>query len=86
MFSSIPHLVDFSLREVQQEAIMDRRLVKKGNTAHLQVFIKWTSLPAAMATWEDYEVLHNRFPEASAQGQAASREGGSVRTEAGAGE
>lgn len=60
VFSSLPHPVDFSLKDVQPEAIMDRRLVKKGNSAHVQVLIKWTSLPATVATWEDYDVLRTR--------------------------
>lgn len=82
VFSSIPHHVDLSLKEIQPKVIVDRRLVKKGNAAHLQVLIKWTSLPASMATWEDYEVLRTIFPGASAWGQADSQEGDSVMTEA----
>ena len=81
VFSSIPNPVDFSLRDVQPEAILDRRLVKKGNSALLQVLIKWSSLSADMATWEDYDVLRVRFPGASAWGQIDNRAGGSVSTE-----
>lgn len=76
--SSLPQPTDFSLQDVQPEAIVDRRLVKKGNAAHLQVLIKWMHLPASMATWEDYDVLRTRFPNASAWGQAGAGAGGNV--------
>lgn len=69
VFSSLPHPVDFSLKDVQPEEIVDRRSVKKGNSAHVQVLIKWTSLPATMATWEDYDALRTRFPGAPAWGK-----------------
>lgn len=74
-----------SLRVVQDLSIVDtipidRRLVKKGNVAHLQVLIKWTHLDNTFTTWEDYEVLCKRFPHASAWGQAGSDGGGTVTT------
>lgn len=75
MFASIPTPIDFSRMELQLEEILDRRLVKKGNAAHLQVLIKWGSLPAEMATWEDYEVLRVCFPNASTWGRAESQVG-----------
>jgi hypothetical protein len=53
VYSDISTLVDLSTVDLQPEAILDRRLVKKGNTAIPQVLIKWTSLPATSATWED---------------------------------
>lgn len=52
--------------------------MKKANESYLQVLIKWSSLPPELATWEDYKVLKERFPEAAAWGQAATREGASV--------
>jgi len=50
--------------------------VKKGNKAIPQVLLKWTSLPESSATWEDYYVVKQRFPNAVAWGQAASEGGG----------
>lgn len=70
--------MELDCTEVEPETILDRRLVKKGNAAYLQVLIQWTSLPSTMATWEDYEVLHKRFPDAPAWGQAGTQGGGSV--------
>jgi hypothetical protein len=58
--------------------ILDRRLVKKGSAAVAQVQIQWSSLPEAMATWEYYNVLRARFPNAPVWGQPGSSGGGSV--------
>ena len=66
VFSDLPPLVHLDGSDVQPEAILDRRLVKKGNRAVPQVVIKWTKLPATSATWEDFYVLQQRFPMALA--------------------
>jgi len=50
-------MVSLDGSDVVPEAILDRRLVKKGNNAILQVLIKWTKLPSTSATWEDYYVV-----------------------------
>ena len=70
--SDLPVQLEVDASEVFPEEILDRRLSKKGNKAQLQVLIKWTSLPASEATWEDYEVVKHRFPDAPAWGQAGS--------------
>lgn len=70
--------MDLSTVELQPEAILDRRLVKKGNNAVPQVLIKWTKLPTASPTWEDWYVIKERFKSATAWGQAAAEEGGDV--------
>lgn len=58
VFASLPtDLVVLDAAEVVPAEILDCRLVKNGNDAHVQVLIKWTSLPADHATWEDYDVL-----------------------------
>lgn len=61
-------VVRLDIEEVIPEEILDRRLSKKGNQAHLQVLIKWSSLPASSATWEDHDVVKTRFPDAPAWG------------------
>lgn len=33
--------------------ILNRRMVIKGNATIVQIQIRWGSLPATMATWED---------------------------------
>ena len=82
VFSILPAPVDLSSRDVQPGAILERKLVKKGNTALLQVLIQWTGLPAEAATWENYDTLKLRYPTAPAWGQSEAQEGGNVSTSA----
>uniref|UniRef100_M1BG77 1-aminocyclopropane-1-carboxylate oxidase homolog n=1 Tax=Solanum tuberosum TaxID=4113 RepID=M1BG77_SOLTU len=44
------------------EAILQRRMVKKGNKAVTQVLVKWKDLSADAATWEYSNILKTRFP------------------------
>lgn len=46
VFTSLPHPVVLDAADVWPEEILDRRLVKKCNATHVQVLIKWSSLPA----------------------------------------
>jgi hypothetical protein len=78
VFTELPTLVDLSSQDVQPEAILERRLVKKGGQVVPQVRVKWTSLPEDCTTWEDYYVVKQRFPAALAWGQASSAIGGGV--------
>ena len=78
VFSELPHQVQLDAEEVQPEDILDRRLVKKGNRVVPQVLIKWTNVPAASATWEDYYVIKTMFPDALAWGQASVLAGANV--------
>jgi hypothetical protein len=55
--------------------ILDRRMVKTGNAAVVQVLLRWSGLPSSCATWEDFTVAKNRFPKALAWGQASSQGG-----------
>ena len=79
VFSELPHQVQLDTEEVQPEEILDHRLVKKGNRAVPQVLIKWTNVPAAPTTWNDYYVIKTRFPAALAWGQASVPAGANVR-------
>jgi len=78
VFSDLPEVPMMDTSIVEHEAILDRRLTKKGNAAVVQVLIKWISLPSTMATWEDYNVLKSSFPSAAAWGQAGTQGGHSV--------
>jgi hypothetical protein len=60
--------------------ILDRRLVKKGNKAVSQVLIRSSNIPQESATWEEYYVLRQKFPDAGAWGQADSVEGANMTT------
>ena len=55
--------------------------MRKGNQAVPQVLIRWSGVPVESATWEDYYVLKNRFPDAIARGQADSEARGIVMSE-----
>lgn len=81
VFTTLPVPLDLSVPGVLPEEILDRRLVKKGNASHLQVLVKWTTIPASSATWEDYQVLKDRFLAAPAWGHAGSSGGGIVSPE-----
>jgi hypothetical protein len=78
VYSDLPATTDIEAANAVPEAIVSRRLVKKGSAAIPQVLIKWSGLPDASATWEDYHVLRRRFPDAPAWGQAETRAGGDV--------
>lgn len=80
VYTSLPFPVVLDAADVVPEAILERRLVKRGNAAHVQVLLKWSLLPADHATWEDYHVVKTRFPDAPAWGQAETPAGGTVMT------
>jgi len=78
VFETLPVTTDLAAAAAVPDKIIDRRLVKKGNTTIPQVKVIWTGLHPSTATWEDYHVLRQRFPDAPAWGQASSSAGGSV--------
>jgi Chromo (CHRromatin Organisation MOdifier) domain len=38
-------------------AIIDRKIVKKGNAPTVQVLIRWSNMAEEESTWEDYEEM-----------------------------
>jgi len=48
---------------VEPVAILDRRMVKKGNIASTQILVQWANLLPEEATWEDYQFIRSQFPE-----------------------
>jgi hypothetical protein len=80
VFSELLQVPDLSTVDTVPIAILDRRLVKKGNAAIPQALVQWAGVPATMATWEDLYVVRERFPNALAWGQASSSGGGAVTT------
>jgi hypothetical protein len=68
VYSELPTPLQLDVAELLPEDILYRGLVKRANASYLQVLIKWTILPASMATWEDYTVLRQRFLAAAAWG------------------
>lgn len=47
---------------VQPEELLDVRTVQEGHLTKFQVLIKWEGLPTFEATWEDVEMIKERFP------------------------
>lgn len=47
-------------------------MIQKGNHEVPQVLVKWSGLLVSSATWEDFYVVKNMFPDALALGQASS--------------
>lgn len=80
VFRELPTPLQLDVADLTPEQILDRRLVKKDNASYLQVLIKSSTMPTSLATWEDYEVLRRRYPDATAWGKAASQGEGSVTT------
>jgi len=80
VFSELPNIAELDVKDVVLEAVLERRLVKKGAKAVPQVLIKWYTLPPQMSTWEDWYVLQVRYPGVLADGPASSRGGGDVMT------
>jgi len=75
VYNTLPVTTDLQASEAQPVHILDRCLVKKANTAIPQ------GLPIAAASWEDYYVVKQRFPDAPAWGQAGSSEGAAIITQ-----
>jgi hypothetical protein len=80
VYSDLPVLVDFSQEQLMPEAILERKLVKKGNAATPQVRIKWTCLPDLASTWKDWYELVSKFPVVLSWGQDNVSAGGAVTT------
>jgi hypothetical protein len=78
VFSDLPAIPDLAAATVEPEAILERRMVRSGNAAATQILIKWRGLDAVHATWEDYDLLKLRFPQAALWEEAHAREGDSV--------
>jgi hypothetical protein len=78
VYSELPAITDLEATNAVPECVLQRHLVKKGNTVVPQVFVKWSGLSPASATWDDYNVLWTRYPLAPAWGQAESSAGGGV--------
>jgi hypothetical protein len=78
VFDRLLVLTDFSQEELKLEAIVERRLVKKGNAVVPHVRVKWFGLPDSSATWEDWNVIITRFPSVTSWGQDGSTAGEDV--------
>jgi hypothetical protein len=69
IFFELPVQLDFYKEVLKPESVLERRLVKKGNAAIPLVRVKWERLPELASTWEDWNVLVERFPVVASWGQ-----------------
>jgi hypothetical protein len=60
--------------------ILDKRMITHGTHSVVHVLIQWSSAPASMATWEDFEALKQRLPLVPTWGQPTPKDGGDVTT------
>ncbi|XP_075087687.1 uncharacterized protein LOC142169687 [Nicotiana tabacum] len=44
-------------------AILERRMVKKGNKETVEVLVQWANLSKEEAIWKDYAFITSHFPE-----------------------
>jgi hypothetical protein len=85
VYETLPVITDLEASAAVPQRVIDRRLVQKGNRAIPQVRVTWKGLPDTVATWEDYNIIKQRFPRAPAWGQADSPAGGGVTAKAATG-
>lgn len=78
VYTDIPAVPDLTTVAPVPVAILDRRMVRKGNAAAPQVLIQWAHVPPERATWEDYYVVKSRFPEALLWDDEQAQAGGNV--------
>jgi hypothetical protein len=52
--------------QIMPLAILDRKLMKKGNGAATAVLVQWSNLYPEDATWEDLSDLQKQFPDCQA--------------------
>jgi len=72
VFSDLPKVAELDGQDLYPEAVLERRLVKKGNKAVPQALVQWAKLPPHMATCEDWYVLQERCPGVLPGGSASS--------------
>jgi hypothetical protein len=76
VFSELPRHPDLVSIELSPSAILERRMVKKGNEALVQLRVTWGMLWEEAATWEDADVLRRSFLSAPIwEGAVAQGEG-----------
>lgn len=61
--SPLPIITDAGIIQDVPLAILDRRMIKKGNTAIIEFLVHWKNHSAEEATWGPYSDLRIQFPE-----------------------
>ena len=78
MFYELPRVPDLAGEQTEPVAILQWRMMKKGDAPVVQLQVQWANMPPSATTWEDYDVLRHRYPLACIWEESASQEGGNV--------
>ncbi|XP_073359848.1 uncharacterized protein [Aegilops tauschii subsp. strangulata] len=65
VYAEVPRVPDLSVSSSEPTQLLERRMMKRGNAAIVQVKVQWGDGSPPATTWEDYEVLRQRFPTAA---------------------
>jgi hypothetical protein len=60
--------------------VLNTKLVAHGTDHVTQVLVCWSALPDSLATWEDQDVLQQKFPDAANWGQVVIQGRGNVNS------
>lgn len=63
VYSDLSQIADLSAADVRPVNILETRLVRPGSHPVVQVKVVWSHF-ADEVTWEDYDVLKNKFADA----------------------
>jgi hypothetical protein len=64
VFSELPLVPALDTTAAIPQQILERRIVRDGNAAAVQILVKWSHSSPQEATWEDYHQLKRRYPTA----------------------
>lgn len=62
--------------QTEPVAILEIRMMRKGDAPVVQLLVQWANMPLSATTWEDYDVLRHRYPSTCILEGASSEEGG----------
>ncbi|KAM1569095.1 hypothetical protein ACFX10_034256 [Malus domestica] len=60
---SLPVITEVGILQDVSVAILDQRMVKRGNAAVTEILVQWQNHSKEDATWEIYHDLKMKFPE-----------------------
>ncbi|XP_020169998.1 uncharacterized protein [Aegilops tauschii subsp. strangulata] len=64
VFSELPQIPDLVTGDVEPVAIVEHRMMKKGDVQVIQLQVQWSNRPQTATTWEYYDILKERYQSA----------------------
>ncbi|KAL8093517.1 hypothetical protein AgCh_035402 [Apium graveolens] len=74
--TTLPTVADTGTVHPQPIAVLERKLIKKGNIPVVMILVQWENGTPQEATWERHDELLKLFPNFDPRGQGSSDEGG----------